>query len=514
MPIARDFKPDLVVVSAGFDAAVGDPLGGCKVTPACYHELTRQLMELADGRMVVVLEGGYNLNSISKSMAACVHALLGDPPPGHAPDKGVGERHAFTKPHQFHADLVDKVRTHLAQYWPSLREEGEEVVVEAVEIRVPAAALHGTLAEMEKALQDHVDEEHCYEKLKARQQALLFHLEDMPKPPPQVLEQVGWTAMRQSFKARSGSPYLLPIVDIISVEQAMHNVNLALQTGADGVWLVNNGHAHTPPEAALGHIAVQRTNLKGTCGGAAGKAGRAQLDALAECFTAVRENFGVFWIGISLPQLPPAQAFKWVSSHCPKADGVWLHHLTCRPADIVWEKSPDGGGVPEHGLAVRMDKWMTDHQPALKAVKRERQIAHWKGLVFGCVAGHHQEMVHEQQEAPEHMDEVCQALLTHSATLASSVCDVVVTSSLERGKPCPAPKVSAMAGVTPLALLSSCMVSDNPATIGSAEIVLIDAAALSGENLPHDAERAPADFDADRLRTWVQQWRSESEAQG
>lgn len=44
-----------------------------------------------------------------------------------------------------------QVRTHLAQYWPSLREEGEEVVVEAVEIRVPAAALHGTLAEMEKA---------------------------------------------------------------------------------------------------------------------------------------------------------------------------------------------------------------------------------------------------------------------------------------------------------------------------------------------------------------------------
>lgn len=64
-----------------------------------------------------------------------------------------------------------------------------------------------------------------------------------------------------------------------------------------------------------------------------------------------------------------------VSSHCPKADGVWLHHLTCRPADIVWEKSPDGGGVPEHGLAVRMDKWMTDHQPALKA---------------GCVPAHTQ----------------------------------------------------------------------------------------------------------------------------
>lgn len=53
--------------------------------------------------------------------------------------------------------------------------------------------------------------------------------------------------------------------------------------------------------------------------------------------------------------------------------------------------------------------------------------------VVSAIARSRAAQVHEQQEAPEHMDEVCQALLTHSATLASSVCDVVVTSSLEPG---------------------------------------------------------------------------------
>ena len=46
--------------SAGFDAAAGDPLGGMRLTPAGYSHLTRELLTLADGRLVVALEGGYN----------------------------------------------------------------------------------------------------------------------------------------------------------------------------------------------------------------------------------------------------------------------------------------------------------------------------------------------------------------------------------------------------------------------------------------------------------------------
>lgn len=53
MPIARDFAPDIVLVSAGFDAASGHPppLGGYVVSPACFGHLTKELMQLAGGKV-------------------------------------------------------------------------------------------------------------------------------------------------------------------------------------------------------------------------------------------------------------------------------------------------------------------------------------------------------------------------------------------------------------------------------------------------------------------------------
>ncbi|EKX43986.1 hypothetical protein GUITHDRAFT_157988 [Guillardia theta CCMP2712] len=68
MPVARSFNPELVLVSAGFDAADGDPLGGCSVTPYGYAMMTNMLRGLAGGKVVVALEGGYNLRSIANSM--------------------------------------------------------------------------------------------------------------------------------------------------------------------------------------------------------------------------------------------------------------------------------------------------------------------------------------------------------------------------------------------------------------------------------------------------------------
>ncbi|XP_037882167.1 histone deacetylase 6-like [Glossina fuscipes] len=81
LPIAYEFNPQLVLVSAGFDAAVGDHLGGCKVTPEAYGLLTHWLSALANGRLVICLEGGYNVNSISYAMTMCTKSLLGDPLP-------------------------------------------------------------------------------------------------------------------------------------------------------------------------------------------------------------------------------------------------------------------------------------------------------------------------------------------------------------------------------------------------------------------------------------------------
>lgn len=93
MPVAHAFAPDIVLVSAGFDAARGDPLGGCDLTPAGYAHLTHRLLALAGGRVVVALEGGYNLTSISRGMEAVTRVLMGQaPPPLVALPLGAGDR--------------------------------------------------------------------------------------------------------------------------------------------------------------------------------------------------------------------------------------------------------------------------------------------------------------------------------------------------------------------------------------------------------------------------------------
>ncbi|XP_043389165.1 histone deacetylase 7 isoform X11 [Chelonia mydas] len=80
MPIAHEFSPDVVLVSAGFDAADGHPppLGGYKVSAKCFGYLTRQLMSLAGGAIVLALEGGHDLTAICDASEACVSALLGN----------------------------------------------------------------------------------------------------------------------------------------------------------------------------------------------------------------------------------------------------------------------------------------------------------------------------------------------------------------------------------------------------------------------------------------------------
>ncbi|XP_011501594.1 PREDICTED: histone deacetylase 6 [Ceratosolen solmsi marchali] len=79
MPIAYQYNPELILVSAGFDACIADPLGGCKVSPEMYGHMTHWLSSLANGRVILTLEGGYNVNSIAHAMTMCTKALLGDP---------------------------------------------------------------------------------------------------------------------------------------------------------------------------------------------------------------------------------------------------------------------------------------------------------------------------------------------------------------------------------------------------------------------------------------------------
>jgi len=80
-PIALEFKPDMILVSAGFDIYIGDPLGGMNVTPKGFAGLTRTLMDMAEeccgGRLVLTLEGGYDINGERDSVKEVLKELAG-----------------------------------------------------------------------------------------------------------------------------------------------------------------------------------------------------------------------------------------------------------------------------------------------------------------------------------------------------------------------------------------------------------------------------------------------------
>jgi len=80
-PVTLEFNPDMILVSAGFDIYREDPLGGMNVTPDGFAGLTRSIMQMASeccaGRVVITLEGGYNLQGLRDSAKAVLRELAG-----------------------------------------------------------------------------------------------------------------------------------------------------------------------------------------------------------------------------------------------------------------------------------------------------------------------------------------------------------------------------------------------------------------------------------------------------
>jgi acetoin utilization deacetylase AcuC-like enzyme len=108
-PIGRAFQPELVLVSAGFDAWGGDPLAGMRLTAKGYAELMQVCLDCAQGArgVVVALEGGYDLDGLAAGGEAVVRGLLGETPPR--------VEHAARV-----APLVDTFRRHHGRYWKAL----------------------------------------------------------------------------------------------------------------------------------------------------------------------------------------------------------------------------------------------------------------------------------------------------------------------------------------------------------------------------------------------------------
>jgi acetoin utilization deacetylase AcuC-like enzyme len=81
LPAAREFRPELVLISAGFDSRLGDPLGRFTLSDTDFADLTHLMLEIADtyagGRLISVLEGGYSLDGLAAASSTHVAALMG-----------------------------------------------------------------------------------------------------------------------------------------------------------------------------------------------------------------------------------------------------------------------------------------------------------------------------------------------------------------------------------------------------------------------------------------------------
>ena len=118
VPVIREYRPDFIIVSAGFDTYYGDPLGTMAVTEKGYAGMARQLVDLADevcrGRILVALEGGYNLRGMRDGVLAVLGELSGNPEcPGRIDEETVqGLIDARRE-----VAVVEQVRNIAKRYW-------------------------------------------------------------------------------------------------------------------------------------------------------------------------------------------------------------------------------------------------------------------------------------------------------------------------------------------------------------------------------------------------------------
>ncbi|KAK9054448.1 hypothetical protein SSX86_025526 [Deinandra increscens subsp. villosa] len=124
IPVAREFNPDIIIISAGFDAAIGDPLGGCRITPHGYSIMLKKLMTFSRGKIIMALEGGYNLNSLANSVVACVEMLLEDKP--------IAESVEEVYPFESTWRVIKAVREELSAFWPVLTDKLPEELTSRV----------------------------------------------------------------------------------------------------------------------------------------------------------------------------------------------------------------------------------------------------------------------------------------------------------------------------------------------------------------------------------------------
>jgi len=113
-PVARDYKPEFILVSAGFDTHERDPLGGMDITSEGFARMTGILKGLAEelckGRLAVTLEGGYSLGGQAESVVEVLSVMSGKK---EAPSGDL-------EPQEIYHRLVEKLKEYLGDKWPQI----------------------------------------------------------------------------------------------------------------------------------------------------------------------------------------------------------------------------------------------------------------------------------------------------------------------------------------------------------------------------------------------------------
>ncbi len=117
-PVALEYKPQLILISAGFDTHYDDPIGGMKVTENGFAYLTSIILEMADrvcdGKVVAILEGGYDLGALRKSVHTVLETLCGEV------KEEVMKEIDTTEPDPSTVKIIQEVKDNYKKFWRSL----------------------------------------------------------------------------------------------------------------------------------------------------------------------------------------------------------------------------------------------------------------------------------------------------------------------------------------------------------------------------------------------------------
>ncbi|XP_053055556.1 polyamine deacetylase HDAC10 isoform X2 [Acinonyx jubatus] len=240
----NQFDPELVLISAGFDSAIGDPEGQMRATPECFSHLTQLLQVLAGGRVCAVLEGGYHLESLSQSVCMVVKALLGDPA---LPLSGPME------PHHSALESIQSVRAAQNPHWKSLRQQGSTPILNpstySLEQRASPVSPGGPKfkaaeAQASAALSSLLDQLHLNPTLPVRTAVALTALDAALVLPADVLRQEGSAPQEETRAWARLHEALAQDKALTALGKVLHLLNGIL----DGQ--VSSGIAATPEPAA------------------------------------------------------------------------------------------------------------------------------------------------------------------------------------------------------------------------------------------------------------------------